>query len=386
MNILYISDADNKYGASKSMLYTIKGLKQQYGNDIKIFLLIPYRLRNNRKMYEEYCEVVICKVFGQYFQNRPYNKWIFPIKLIIKFLEYILGIINLSLFLDKEISFEEIDIIHSNSSRDDTGIRLARKYNKPLVWHIREYGDKDFNCFCFRNDYIDLMNDNRATLVAVSEAVRKHWINKGISPNKIITIYNGIELTECKDYANLDNSKIRILMLGGISDAKCQKHLIEAIALLDDSARKHISIDIIGDGNKKYFTEIKNLVKVYGLNSIISFKGYIPNPERYIKQYDVGVICSKSEAFGRVTVEYMMNGLLVIAPDSGANQEIIQDGVEGFIYKWGDYSELALCIDRAISDKNILSRYGKNAHHRAMTEFSLKKYIEKIYSLYMELV
>ncbi|WP_026503576.1 glycosyltransferase family 4 protein [Butyrivibrio sp. NC3005] len=386
MNVLYISDSDSKYGASKSMLYTLKGLKQLYGDKVKIYLLIPFKLRHNRHMYEAYCEKVICKVFGQYCQSRPYSKLVFPIKVVLKYIEYAIGTINIELFLNRSIKFDEIDLIHSNSSRDDIGIRLARKYNKRLIWHIREYGDSDFNCFHFRNDYIDLMNDSRTLLVAVSDSVRNHWINRGIIPNKIITIYNGIACEKCRDYGCFQGERIKILMLGGISEAKCQKHLIEAIALMDNYTKSQVLLDIVGDGNKKYMSELKKLVKKYNLGTVVKFIGYVPNPEKIIGQYDVGVICSKSEAFGRVTVEYMMHGLLVVASDSGANKEIIREGVDGFIYKWGDCENLAQCIKRIISDKRLIPEFGGNAHERAVNDFSSEKNIRKIFYLYSEFV
>lgn len=34
---------------------------------------------------------------------------------------------------------DTIDIIHSNSLREDFSAELALKYNKPLIWHIREF-------------------------------------------------------------------------------------------------------------------------------------------------------------------------------------------------------------------------------------------------------
>ena len=53
------------------------------------------------------------------------------------------------------------------------------------------------------------------------------------------------------------------------------------------------------------------------------------------------MVCSNREAFGRVTVEAMFAGNPVLAADSGANIELVQDKKNGRIYKNKDLVDLA---------------------------------------------
>ena len=46
------------------------------------------------------------------------------------------------------------DLVYTNTSVLSLGYDLSRKIKKPHIWHIREYGDKDFNL-----SYIPLKNE-----------------------------------------------------------------------------------------------------------------------------------------------------------------------------------------------------------------------------------
>ena len=60
-------------------------------------------------------------------------------------------------------------------------------------------------------------------------------------------------------------------------------------------------------------------------------------------------MCSRAEAFGRVTVEAMKLGLPVIGAARGATPELVRDGWNGLLYAHGDANELAGKIDRSIA-------------------------------------
>ena len=59
-----------------------------------------------------------------------------------------------------------------------------------------------------------------------------------------------------------------------------------------------------------------------------------------LKDYHVGLMCSKAEGFGRVTIEYMHASLVVIASDGGANPELIRDRETGLLYTREDTKTL----------------------------------------------
>ena len=98
--------------------------------------------------------------------------------------------------------------------------------------------------------------------------------------------------------------------------------------------------------------------------------GYRSDFYPHIKEYDCGVMCSKSEGFGRVTAEYMMAGLPVIASDTGANPEIITDNVTGLLYRFGDDADLAEKITYLVNNVYKIEKLGKNAHMAAINKYT----------------
>ena len=103
------------------------------------------------------------------------------------------------------------------------------------------------------------------------------------------------------------------------------------------------------------------MVTFLHLEKNVRFLGYQKNFYEKLAGYDCGIMCSRSEGFGRVTVEYMMAGLPVLASDTGANAELIENGVTGLLYHFPDVenlkNELLYMLEhkKEVSDMGIAS-------------------------------
>jgi len=97
-------------------------------------------------------------------------------------------------------------------------------------------------------------------------------------------------------------------------------------------------------------------------------------------------MCSRSEGFGRVTAEYMHAQLGIIASDSGANPELIEDGVTGLLFKSGDAKSLADCIIRFYNNRELLIQLSHAAREKARREYTQHKNAENIYKIYQEIL
>ena len=132
-------------------------------------------------------------------------------------------------------------------------------------------------------------------------------------------------------------------IVGGLSNSKNQIELIEAIHLL--KRKDLLQVDIIGSGENDYISYLRLKIREYQLDNIISFTGHISNIGSILTNYDIGIITSKKEAFGRVTIEYMLAGVAVVASRSGANIELIEDKKTGLLYDLGSIEDLASQIE-----------------------------------------
>jgi glycosyltransferase involved in cell wall biosynthesis len=81
-------------------------------------------------------------------------------------------------------------------------------------------------------------------------------------------------------------------------------------------------------------------------------------------------MCSRCEAFGRVTVEAMKLGLAVVGSNTGGTLDIVQHDVNGLLYEAGDVQDLARKIAEIILDPIRRMRLSLNATMHAHKTFS----------------
>lgn len=287
----------------------------------------------------------------------------------------------------KNIDFSKIDIIHTNSNRDSIGAMLSKKYNIPHIWHLREFGKEDYNLRYYKLNYIKFMNKNTSKFIAISDAVKEAWIRKGIDSNKIVKIYDGIKLPDKKIFEEKLNAKIKdekkFVYLGLVCPTKGQLDAVKAICSLNKTQKEHISIDFWG--NYELVPEYTNKIMRYAHRNEfhnLKFCGISENIWEILPNYDYAFVCSKSEAFGLITPEYLSTGIIPIVSNQGANIELIQDNVNGFIYEYKNNQSLKKCLEKIfyLSDDE-LKKIQKNTWDSALkfTDIINSKNIIELY-------
>lgn len=250
--------------------------------------------------------------------------------------------------------------------------------------HLREFGDLDYNSYTYRRGYINSMNKYVTKFIAVSDAVKEHWILKGLLKDKVIKIYNGVDINP--NYKTLYPSRgtevYRFVIAGAVINNKGHHVLVDALSQLPKELKDRVIVDVIGDCSNKYGVGLRQMIEELDLSDSIRFLGYMDNPSQILNEYDCGVMCSRCEAFGRVTIEYLMAGLCVVASKAGANPEIIQDKETGFLYEPDNPASLAKCIEFIINDPDCIKKCGISGRIRAERFFATEVCVEKIYSLY----
>ena len=130
--------------------------------------------------------------------------------------------------------------------------------------------------------------------------------------------------------------------------------------------------------DQKYHDQLRGLVQRHNLVDRVTFHGHSDAPIALMNSADVVLMCSRREAFGRVTVEGMKLGKPVIGTKSGGTTEIIEDGRTGLLYEPGQAEELAKRISflhRYPSERDSL---GLAARASADERFSRQEYGKNI--------
>lgn len=386
MRVLFVPSGDDKYGAPKSMMELVGNLKERHGVE-------PIIMTCNYGKINEWCKEnsVKCYVLGQpaFMVVGGSNRF----RKIVKHsiypylkLKYILQDKKACSKIEKLLEKEKIDIVHTNVNRVDVGGYYAKKHGIPHVMHLREFGKEDYNCMFLRCDAIRFLNDTTTKFVAISNAVKYAWAEKGVKDDKIEVVYNGIDFSRfpiiLPPRVSEKNNTLQIVFAGIISETKGQYQLIRAIECMPEHMRKRVHIDFYGGGREQYINFLKKYTNKNDLNECIAFKGYCSELPKILPDYDVGVVASRAEAFGRVTAEYMAAGLCVIASDTGANPEIVLNQKTGLIYPFGNIHALADCIKTLLENPEMMRNIRVNAFEDVREKYTMDRCADEIYSLY----
>lgn len=102
-----------------------------------------------------------------------------------------------------------------------------------------------------------------------------------------------------------------------------------------------------------------------GLHDVVTFAGFQANVAEWMQAMDVFVNASDREPFGIVVVEAMALGKPVIAGAEGGPPEIITDGENGTLVRYGDDGSLARAILRYLNDQAFAAKVSAAARLRA---------------------
>jgi glycosyltransferase involved in cell wall biosynthesis len=114
-----------------------------------------------------------------------------------------------------------------------------------------------------------------------------------------------------------------------------------------------------------YPAELRAQVGALGLDRAFSFAGFQGNVAEFMQAMDVVVHASDREPFGIVVIEAMALGKPVVAGANGGPAEIITDGQDGLLVRYGDGASLAHTIVRYLDDPALAARVGAAARVRA---------------------
>src|SRR5919198_85514 len=126
------------------------------------------------------------------------------------------------------------------------------------------------------------------------------------------------------------------------------------------------------------------LEPVKHISPLVSFLGWQSDIALLHRRWCIFVIPSVSEGFGLSALEAMASGLPVVASAVGGLNELVEDGVTGFLVPPRDPRELADRIDRLLRSSELRIGMGAAARARASAMFSREQMVETIEGVYRQ--
>jgi len=209
--------------------------------------------------------------------------------------------------------------------------------------------------------------------ITPSEFLKDKLIEGGFESERITWIPNFVDL----DAYHPDDEEEYCLYFGRLSYEKGIDILIRALSHLDEGR-----LLIVGEGPAE--EELRSLTKELGTNRV-EFTGYKSGDE--LKKLLAGcqfvVLPSRwYENLPFSIMEAFASGRPVVASSIGGIPEMVEDGVDGYLFSAGDVHALADGIRRLLRDASLRREMGRRGREKAERMYEREGHYRKIVQIY----
>jgi glycosyltransferase involved in cell wall biosynthesis len=374
MKILLISHGSTLEGAERSLFEAVQELTKK-GEDV--YVVVPVQGKLVEKLRGTISSIYILHTPWWIKEFRGHSS------LIKRFYEYAKTILKLLLLLRRI----RPDVVVTNTIVIPCGAIAASLLGIPHVWYIREFLEEDHGWhFEFgRQLSLRCINLLSQKVLVNSQAVYEKF-SSDILSSKLRVVYNAVDVI--KDSSELapikkENDTFYVVLIGRKAPGKGQKDAIEAISILVKEGH-NVHLWLVGSEFDKYASELRAYTRELGVEQAVDFIPFVENPQQYLMAADAVLVCSRCEAFGRVTIEAMKFGKAVIGANSGSTPELIKDGWNGMLYEVSSPQSLAEKLRILSKDKDFRKQIEENADQWANSKFTLKNYSADLISVFQE--
>lgn len=268
--------------------------------------------------------------------------------------------------LDQVFDKERPDILHAHSPSLNglAALRVGRRHGVPVVYECRafwedaavDHGTSTEQGMRYRmTRMLETRVFQKANAVTtICEGLKRDIISRGVLEDKVTVIPNAVDIDQFSMDVRRDESLRKELrtehkkVLGFIGSFYAYEGLpllLEALLRINESA-SDVSVLLIGGGPQASL--LRRCVKELGLQDQVIFTGRVPHREvqRYYNLVDIFVYPRLSMRLTELVtplkpLEAMAKGRLVVASDVGGHKELIDNGVNGHLFRAGDVVSLA---------------------------------------------
>ena len=118
---------------------------------------------------------------------------------------------------------------------------------------------------------------------------------------------------------------------------------------------------------------------------IVRFNGFTRDMGKALEATTALVMTSRNEGLPMIALEAMARGVPVIAPATGGLPDLVEDGLNGFLYQTADARALQAALDRFLAlTPNQIVEMGKNARARIAAGYSREAILPQLLACYRE--
>lgn len=238
-------------------------------------------------------------------------------------------------------------------------------------------------------------------IVANAEAVRTQLIDEGVRAEKIVTLYNGLDMKRVDTpQASERGSLLAAFNLPREDSIEKRRRFVVIVANLRHPVKDYpmflraarrvraavpeAAFVVAGEG--ELMTSMRALVAQLDLEKDVFFVGRCEKVAELLALSEVCVLSSKAEGFSNSILEYMAAARPVVVTDVGGAREAVTDGETGYLVPSGDDEQMAARIISLLREPERASAMGARGRRVIAQRFSCRAQLDGAQQLYDRLL
>lgn len=207
------------------------------------------------------------------------------------------------------------------------------------------------------------------------------WVKKC----KITLLPNGVTPVELNGISPVQKAK-NVTIIGSVANFRPEKDHITLLKAFNILLNRGFNCELwlVGDGPTR--SDIEKLAQELSIKEKLRFIGTVSNPDEFYRQFDIFVLSTHYEGQGLVIQEAMSFGLPVVATRISGVPEVITDGINGLLVNHKDPNDLALTIQKIITNKSLYIQLSEEALKSIKQKQSVDGWAQSVLDLYENLL
>ncbi|CEN94066.1 MAG: glycosyltransferase family 4 protein [Paeniclostridium sordellii] len=279
--------------------------------------------------------------------------------------------------LKKFIKENKINIIHSHTSKGGAYSRLVKFIVKVKVIHTVhgfpfEYDNKIKNKM-YRG--IERFLSNISDYITFVNEKDYNYAKENYNNKKLRLTLNGVD-EKCFSSRNKANEK---LIIGIVARVVKQKGFDEFFMMVEKlQSNPSLNFQVLGTGPELEF--YKNYALENNLN--VDFLGFRNDVDSILSTWDIFVLPSWREGLPISTMEAMASSLPCVVTNIRGNNELVIDGVNGFLVNVKDYKDLTSKVKYLVDNEETRIKMGIEGRRIIEKKYTKKQMINNYMNIY----
>lgn len=291
------------------------------------------------------------------------------------------------------IEKNKIDLVYSNTVTVVEGAVAAQMCHKPHVWHLHEnvVGNPAVRPVLPRTILTYIVSALSARIIVPSRYLM-HVYRAANMLSKIMVVPNGVMFEQSEllnekklnDELNIPPKAPVITLIGAIHPGKDIRTFVAAAASVLPHYPNTIFLVVGEASNAEYAAQIKTDISARGIDDAFRFTGWRSDIPQLLKHTDILVVSSIQETFGRTIIEAMALGIPVVATRCGGPEEVVVDGITGYLVPIADQNAMAKAILSILADANLRQAFIKASKQRVKDLYTQNQVTRQTENLLMK--